>query len=250
MSIVAWLKRLTRRRLDDEDFKQEIRAHLAIATEEKMADGADRQTAHYAALKEFGNVTLTTEEARRVWTPLWLDALHDLVSDVRYAIRGLAKNPAFSLTVVGVLALGIGLNAAVFTMAKGLGLSPLAGVEGSARLRVIFAETSAGRPLGVSYPDYQYLRDHDQAFSGLFGSTFATVGLGRGRSARSGPSSSPGTTFRSSAFVPNVAAPSYRLTRSLPAAIRSSSSAMVCGDATSAPIRTLSARRLRSITTR
>ena len=61
MSIVAWLKRLTRRRLDDEDFKQEIRAHLAIATAEKMADGADRQTAHYAALKEFGNVTLTTE---------------------------------------------------------------------------------------------------------------------------------------------------------------------------------------------
>ena len=185
MSIVAWLKRLTRRRLDDEDFKQEIRAHLAIATEEKMADGADRQTAHYAALKEFGNVTLTTEDARRVWTPWWLDALHDLVSDVRYAIRGLAKNPAFLLTVVGVLALGIGLNAAVFTMAKGLGLSPLAGVEGSARLRVIFAETSAGRPLGVSYPDYQYLRDHDQAFSGLFGSTLATVGLGRGRSARS-----------------------------------------------------------------
>jgi macrolide transport system ATP-binding/permease protein len=185
MSIVVWLKRLTRRRLDDEDFKQEIRAHLAIATEEKMADGADRQTAHYAALKEFGNVTLTTEAARRVWTPWWLDALHDLVSDVRYAIRALAKNPAFSLTVVGVLMLGIGLNAAVFTMAKGLGLSPLAGVDGSARLRTIFAETSAGRALGVSYPDYQYLRDHDQAFSGLFGSTLATVGLGRGRSARS-----------------------------------------------------------------
>jgi macrolide transport system ATP-binding/permease protein len=185
MSIVAWLKRLTRRRLDDEDFKQEIRAHLAIATEEKMADGADRQTAHYAALKEFGNVTLTTEDARRVWTPWWLDALHDLVSDVRYAMRGLRKNPAFSLTVVGVLTLGIGLNAAVFTMAKGLGFSPLAGVDGSARLRVIFAETSAGRPLGVSYPDYQYLRDHDQAFSGLFGSALATVGLGRGRSARS-----------------------------------------------------------------
>ena len=107
------------------------------------------------------------------------------MSDVRYAIRALAKNPAFSLTVVGVLTLGIGLNAAVFTMVKGLALSPLAGVDGSARLRVIFAETSAGRPLGVSYPDYQYLRDHDQAFSGLFGSTLATVGLGRGRSARS-----------------------------------------------------------------
>ena len=95
-----------------------------------MADGADRQTAHYSALKEFGNVTLTTEAARRVWTPWWIDALHDQVSDVRYAMRALAKNPLFSLTVIGVLALGIGLNAAVFTMVKSMVLSPVAGVDG------------------------------------------------------------------------------------------------------------------------
>ena len=55
--------------------------------------------------------------------------MHDSFSDVRYAIRALAKNPAFSLAVVGVLTLGIGLNAAVFTMLKGIALSPLAGVE-------------------------------------------------------------------------------------------------------------------------
>ncbi len=186
MSIVAWIKGLKRRRvdLDEEDFQDEIRAHLAIAEDERIADGADRQTAHDGALKEFGNVTLTTEAARRVWTPWWLDALHDQVSDVRYAIRALAKNPVFSLTVVGVLTLGIGLNAAVFTMLKGLALSPIAGVDGSARLAVIFGETSTGRQLRVSYPDYQYLRDHDRAFSDLFGSSVATVNLGRGRSAR------------------------------------------------------------------
>src|SRR5437879_1814661 len=131
MSIIAWLKRLKRRRLDDEDFEDEIRSHLAIAADDRMADGADRRTAHLASLKDFGNVTLTTEAARRVWTPWWLDALHDQLSDVRYAIRTLAKNPAFSLTVVGVLTLGIGLNAAVFTMLKGIALSPIAGVERS-----------------------------------------------------------------------------------------------------------------------
>jgi predicted permease len=186
MSIVAWLKGLKRRRvnLDEEDFRDEIRAHLAIATDERMADGADRQTAHYAALREFGNVTLTTEAARRVWTPSWLEALHNLMSDVRYAIRTLAKNPAFALTVVGVLTLGIGLNATVFTMVKSLALSPLAGVAGSARLAVIFGETSTGRQVRVSYPEYQYLRDHDRAFSGLFSSRVVTANLGRGRSAR------------------------------------------------------------------
>src|SRR5215467_6397350 len=101
MSIAAWLKRLTRRRLglDEEDFQEEIRAHLTMAADERVADGADRDTARHAALKDFGNVTLTTEAARRVWRPRWLDALRDQVNDVRYAIRALAKNPAFSLTV-------------------------------------------------------------------------------------------------------------------------------------------------------
>ena len=180
---VSWL---TRRRLDldEADFQEEIRAHLAIAEHERVADGADPQTAHYAALKDFGNVTLTTEAARKVWTPAWLEALRDLRSDVRYAIRTLAKNPAFSLTVVGVLALGIGLNAAVFTMLKGMVLTPLAGVDGSARLHVVFGETSTGRPLRVSYPDFRYLREHTAAFSDLFGSSLIRANLGRGRNAR------------------------------------------------------------------
>ena len=106
------------------------------------------------------------------------------MSDVRYAIRALAKNPVFSLTVVGVLTLGIGLNAAVFTMLKGIALSPIAGVDRSARLPVMFRETTSGRQLPVSYPDYQYLRDHDRAFTGLFGSSVAAVNLGKGRGAR------------------------------------------------------------------
>ena len=184
MGILSWLKRRPPVDLDEEDFKEEIRAHLAIAVEERVADGADRTDARYAALKEFGNVAKTTEATRRVWTPGWLASLRDLTSDVRYAVRALAKNPAFSLTVIGVLTLGIGLNAAVFTMLKGMALSPLAGVDGSGRLAVVFGETSAGRPLRVSYPDYQYLRDHARAFRDLFGSAVATTNLGRGRAAR------------------------------------------------------------------
>jgi macrolide transport system ATP-binding/permease protein len=183
MTFLSWL---TRRRLDldQREFDEEVRAHLDIARQERIADGADPETAHYAALKEFGNVTLTTEAARRVWTPRWLDATRDLASDVRYALRSLSKQPAFALTVIGVLALGIGLNAAVFTMLKGIALTPLAGVQGSARLYVIHGETRTGRALKLSYPDYLHLRDHGQAFSGLFGSALANVTLGRGRGAR------------------------------------------------------------------
>jgi len=181
MSIWSWL---TRRRLVEEDLEEEIQAHLKIAAAERMADGTDPQRARLESLKEFGNVTLTREAAHRVWTPRWLDALHDQVSDIRYAIRSLAKNPVFALTVVGVLTLGIGLNAAVFTMLKSIALSPVAGVAGSAKLAVVFGETSTGREVRLSYPDYQYLRDHDLAFSGLLGTTLIKANLGRGRHAR------------------------------------------------------------------
>jgi predicted permease len=181
MGIRSWLKR---RRLDEEDFKEEIRAHLAIAADEKMADGADPDTARYAALKEFGNVIQTAEATRRVWTPRWLEALRDQATDFRFALRTLAKNPAFALTVVGVLTLGIGLNAAVFTMLKGMALSPLAGVDGSARLVVLLRETSSGRQMRLSYPDFRDLRDHDRAFAELMGSSVITVGLGRARHSR------------------------------------------------------------------
>ena len=185
MGILNWLKRRRPVDLDEDDFKEEIRAHLAIAASEKVADGADKTDAHYEALKEFGNVTLTTEAARSVWTPRWLEACRDLTSDVRYAVRALTKNPAFSLTVIGVLMLGIGLNAAVFTMLKSMALAPLAGVDNSSQLAVVLRETAARRPLRLSYPDYRRLRDQNQAFTGLFGSALAPVGFGRDKQTRS-----------------------------------------------------------------
>jgi predicted permease len=185
MGMLDWFK--GRRReldLDEDDFQAEIRAHLAIATEEQVSDGVDRNDARYAALREFGNVTKATEAARRVWTPRWLAGLRDLSSDVRYASRALAKNRGFSLTVIGVLTLGIGLNGTVFTMLKGMVLAPIAGVESAASLRVISRETDTGRIIRISYPDYQHIRDNDQAFAGLMGAGYFDFNVGRGRAAR------------------------------------------------------------------
>ena len=183
MGIRSWLNR-RRLDLDDEDFREEIRANLAIAAEQRVSDGEDPQEARYAALREFGNVTLATEAARRVWTPRWLERLRDLTSDVRYAGRSLARHPGFTITVVLVLAIGIGLNAAVFTMVKAMALSPVAGVERSASLAVLVGRTNSGRSRPMSYPDYLRVREHDRAFAGMFGTTVATVGLGRGRDSR------------------------------------------------------------------
>ena len=177
MSVLGWLKR---RRPDEEDFQEEIRSHLKIAADERISDGADRQSAQRSSLKEFGNVTLTTEAARSIWIPRWVDAMRDLMLDVRHAVRVLVKNPGFSLTVFVVLALGIGLNATVFTLLKSIALSPVAGVDRSASLAVVLNQTSAGRQATLSYPDFQYVRDHDRAFVGLIGSRNVNVSLGSG----------------------------------------------------------------------
>jgi predicted permease len=170
-------------RHDDEDLQEEIRAHLAMATRDRIADGADPKAARQAAIKDFGNVTLVREAARRVWIPRWFDTLRDVVNDARYAVRALAKTPIFSLTVIGVLTLGIAVNAAVFTMMKSIALTPLSGIENSAGLRVIFGETSAGRDVAISYPDFQNLRDRSTTTRGLYGHRLLTVTLGRGRNA-------------------------------------------------------------------
>ncbi|TAK15552.1 MAG: FtsX-like permease family protein, partial [Acidobacteria bacterium] len=170
-------------RFDDDDLQEEIRAHLKIAADERIAEGADPKSARQASIKDFGNVQLTRESARRVWIPRWVDTLVDVANDARYAIRALSKNPVFALTVVAVLTLGIAVNATVFTMMKSIALAPLSGVSDSAGLRVVFAETSAGRDVGISYPDFQYLREHTTVFSGLYGHRFMEMTLGRGRGA-------------------------------------------------------------------
>jgi predicted permease len=177
---LGWLKG---RRSDEEDFQDEIRSHLEIAADERVAGGADRDSAWLASLKDFGNVALTTEAARSVWIPRWMDRLVDLLHDVRHAIRALAKNPGFSLTVFAVLTLGIGLNATVFTLLKSLALSPLAGIDGSASLAVVVNETKAGRQTSLSYPDYQYVRDDNRVFAGLIGSRNVNLNLGTGNRA-------------------------------------------------------------------
>ena len=184
MGIIAWLKRRRLSQLDEEDIKEELRAHLAIAAAERTAEGSDPEAARYEALRELGNVTLTAEAVRSVWTPRWVDAFYEQVSDVRYALRSLSRNPGFALTVVVVLTLGIGLNAAVFTMLKGIALNPLSGVAGASHLAVVFGETGAGRQVRISYPDYKYLRENATSFSDLYGSSLGTLNMGRGRAAR------------------------------------------------------------------
>jgi macrolide transport system ATP-binding/permease protein len=173
-----WLRR--RHEIDD-DLQAEIRSHLAMATRDRLDDGEDPDTARLKAQKEFGNVLRTTEDTRRIWRGGLVEWLVDVYQDVRFGVRQLSRNAGFSLAVIAVLTLGIGGNAAIFTLFKGLALNPLPGVPDSTSLAVVAQRSPGGRLNGTSFLDYKHFRDHAQGFEGLAATDMNPVILGLGR---------------------------------------------------------------------
>ena len=104
---------------------EEIRGHLALSVKERIERGEDPEGARLAALRELGYVPSVRESMRRVWTSRWLDAVADLGQEIRIGIRSLRRVKGLSATVVVTLALGIGANAAIFSVVRGVLLRPL-----------------------------------------------------------------------------------------------------------------------------
>ncbi|HEY0704865.1 MAG TPA: ABC transporter permease [Candidatus Acidoferrales bacterium] len=119
---MSWLKQLFSRRRQYDALAEEIQGHLDEKVEELVAGGMSREDAKHAARREFGNPALTEEDGREVWR--WA-SVEDFFADVRHGWRTLRHNPVF--TVVGLLtiAIGIGANAAVFSVVNSVLLKPL-----------------------------------------------------------------------------------------------------------------------------
>src|SRR5262245_66085338 len=108
-----------------DDLDEEIRGHIALAIQERIDRGEDPKAARLAALREFGNVPLTRDDIRSVWRPHWVEALGALGRDMRFAVRSLLRAKGLTVAVVLTLALGIGANAAIFSVVRTVLLRPL-----------------------------------------------------------------------------------------------------------------------------
>ncbi len=145
----------------DGELEREIRIHLDLEAEERIANGMPEREARYAARRAFGNVTRTLEDARAVWTRRWLD---ETVQDVRYAWRTLRKNPGFTSIAVLTIALGIGANTAMFSVVNAAILRPL-GYPQPEQLRMLSTGSGDGKPGSLSPAEYFELTEISQSFS-------------------------------------------------------------------------------------
>jgi putative ABC transport system permease protein len=155
-----------------EELDQDIREHIERETQDNIERGMTPEEAAYAARRKFGNVMQVKEDARNVWSIVWLE---QMVEDMFFGLRMLRKNPSFAAVAILTLALGIGANAAIFSVMNAVLLRPLAMEEPS---RVMYVQEQ-WRDLfpGVSVGNFNDLAQQSASFANLCASNSASFNL-------------------------------------------------------------------------
>ena len=167
-----------RRRMED-DLGRDIREHIELATQENIDRGMPPQEARLAALRKFGNVARAMEDTYAVWHSMALDRLRQ---DSRYALRGLRRNPGFAAVAILMLALGIGMNTAVFSVVNAVLLRPLPYPE-AARLVWVANRIERFHLEAVGGPDFLDWKGQARSFDRLAGYSYGGMTLGTGADA-------------------------------------------------------------------
>lgn len=148
------------------ELEDEVRFHLEKRVDALVAEGWSRADAEIEARRRFGDVDrvkrgmrrMTKRKERRMRMGFWRAAL---VQDVRYALRALKQKPLFTALVAVTLALGIGVNTAIFSVVDGILFRPLPFPEPD-ELVVLWTDVTArGGPDDewFSYANFRDLRD-------------------------------------------------------------------------------------------
>jgi predicted permease len=156
------------------ELKAEIESHLAMQADDNVRAGMSPQQARRAAVLKFGGVESAKESYRE---QRGLPGLESVFADVRYALRGMRKNPGFSAVAVLTLALGLSANTTIFSLVSMLFFQPLP-VKDAERLVVVLQQYPKDEfPRGLSWADYQDYRAQVQEFSDVLAIFFRPAHL-------------------------------------------------------------------------
>jgi macrolide transport system ATP-binding/permease protein len=167
----------------ESEIVEELAQHMNDRYAELRASGATDEEASGAALAELNDGDLLERELRRVEhqhcrEPVALgrkrmNVIGDIWQDLSYGWRMLRKNPGFTIVAVLTLALGIGVNSAIFTLFDLALLRPLPVKEPETLVNLEYQRSE-----GYAFTDYVYFRDHTQVFSELIASANTRLMLG------------------------------------------------------------------------
>jgi putative ABC transport system permease protein len=187
---MQWLKELAhslssifRRRQKERELSDELQFHLERQIEQNLAAGMSPEEGRYAALRLFGGVQQITEECRDMRR---VNYIENFLQDVRYGLRQLRRNPGFTAVAVLTLALGIGANTAIFQLLDAVRLRSLPVTNPRELTLVHLADRrgwrgsqETGYP-ALNNPLWEYIRDHQQVFSGVLAWSPTNLGITEG----------------------------------------------------------------------
>src|SRR5215210_2145280 len=163
---VLWtrLRALAGRESVISDIDEELRLHVEMETEQNLARGMSPAEARRAAHMSFGNFDSIRDTA---YTVRGGGLMETFLQDVRYGVRMLARNKAFTVVAVLTLALGIGANTAIFSVVNDLLLRPLPYSDAD-RVVMVWEVTPSGRHMNTtSRANYREWRAQGASFESM-----------------------------------------------------------------------------------
>ena len=149
----------------DDDLRAEMQVHLEMEIEENLRRGMPPREARRQALLASGGLTQAADAVR---DQRRLPGIDSVAADMRYALRALRHNPAFTAVVIITLGLGIGANTAIFSVVRGVLLKPLPHDDGE---RLVYlrhtAEGQTDATLSFSVPEVRELREGVPTLGGI-----------------------------------------------------------------------------------